>query len=62
MTMDKVEKLARFLCAQDRRDPDELEPGDVPQIDGRMRNGDPGHFRWREYVKQAKAIIKLLAE
>ncbi len=63
---DKEIKLARFLCKKARRDPDKLEPGNAPYgddeteaIDGYLK-GDPSHYSWREFVPQAREIIKLL--
>ena len=58
--MNKTEKVARVICENSGYDPDSLEPGDLPRIDGTCPNGDPGHFMWRTYIKLAKKIIKAL--
>jgi len=56
-----VQRVARVLCMQARRDPDALEAGDVYGIDGRKPNGDPAHYNWREYVGDATEIILSMA-
>lgn len=53
-----VERVARHLAGLY---PDRLEPGDMPCIDGRMKNGEPGHFWWRNFVTQAEGIVAALA-
>jgi hypothetical protein len=54
---DKIEKVARALCASVGYDPDQLEPGDRFGIDGRMPNGDPAHKMWRSYADRAEVLI-----
>lgn len=58
--MNKTEKVARIICKDQGCNPDALEPGDRPRIDGTCPNGDPGHFVWRQFVPLAKKIIKAL--
>lgn len=53
-----VEAAARALCYLDHGDPDGLEPGDVPCIDGYKKNGDPAHFLWRDYVERAEVALR----
>ena len=56
----KAELVARIICKYHGYDPDKLEPGSLPKIDGTCPNGDPGHFMWRQYVTLANKIIKVL--
>jgi len=49
--------VAKTICKHMGYDPDYIEPGDVPQIDAVLPNGDPGHFLWREFVPLAEKII-----
>lgn len=56
-----IERIARVLCQQADCDPDALEPGDVFGVDGH-RHGEPGHFMWREFVKDVRAIIEAMRE
>lgn len=58
---DQIEQVARVLCRQSGLDPDKLEPGDLPQIDGRLRNGDPAHFMWRDFQDRAAEIVALFS-
>jgi len=58
--MTKIEIIARIICKDRGRDPDELEPGDLPKIDGICKNGDPGHFTWRQEISLAKKILDAL--
>lgn len=51
------ERVARHLAGAY---PDKLEPGDFPSVDGQMRNGEPGHFWWRNFLEQAKGIVAAL--
>ena len=55
-----MKALARLLARQYGRDPDSLEAGDLPQIDGNLPNGDPAHFSWREFTDKANEIIQLM--
>lgn len=57
VTDEMVERGARALCKQRGGDPDRLEPGDVPCIDGYRRNGDPAHFVWRHHADEARACL-----
>lgn len=57
-----VERVARVLCQRNGYDPDSIEPGDLPRVDGRLKNGDPGHFLWREFVAPARAAIEAMRE
>ncbi|HPA20945.1 MAG TPA: hypothetical protein PLU30_24565 [Verrucomicrobiae bacterium] len=68
---DRIRAVARVLAADHARsagdlrddfDPDGLEPGDVPCIDGYMSNGDPGHFYWRQFVGVAEWCVDKLDE
>ena len=54
----KTERVARLLAEAHRLNPDQLEPGDLPRIDGYMPNGDPSHFIWRQFVPLAKKVIR----
>lgn len=59
--MTRKELVAHIICKEVRkRDPKELEPGDLPKIDGICPNGDPGHFAWRQETLLAKKILKAL--
>ena len=53
----KITIVARIIARQRAYDPDYLEPGDLPRIDGHKPNGDPAHYIWREFIKDAKEII-----
>lgn len=55
--MTKKEIVARTICKYYGSDPDELEPGDIPRTDGVCPNGDPGHFRWRDFRVLARKIL-----
>lgn len=61
-----IEKVARALCENEGRDPDYLEPGDDPYmnnttcIDGYNRKGEPCHFFWRHYDRDARAAIAIV--
>jgi hypothetical protein len=52
-----VELVARIICHDRGYDPDMLEPGDVPQIDGTCSDGSNGHYFWREFTELAEKII-----
>lgn len=60
---NKIEIVARILCEQmglmDDK-PDNLEPGSCPCVDGITPNGDPGHYRWRDFESNAKEILQAL--
>lgn len=58
--MNAEEAIARIICAESDYDPDYLEPGNLPVVDGECSNGDPGHFLWREFVPLAKKILTQL--
>jgi hypothetical protein len=60
--MRMIEKVARILCEDRGYDPDKLEPGNLPRVDGKCKNGDPGHYIWREFVPLAKKIIKSVSD
>ena len=51
--------IARAFVGMRGLNPDQLEPGDVYGVDGHMRNGDPAHYLWREYVDDER--VKMLA-
>jgi len=63
-----IERVARKLCWIRGYEPDQLEPGDDPYgndtslIDGRMPNGDPAHFMWRQFVKPARELFAEMRE
>lgn len=59
--MDKVERLARFLCKENDVDPNLVGPYRGSRDWGRVRL-DAGEVAWTQYVPEAKAIIDLLAE
>jgi len=61
MSDELVERVAKAICAERGFDPDCLEAGDEPVIDGYLRNGDPGHRLWREHVDEARAAIAAVA-
>ena len=54
----KTERVARLLAKDKGYDPDALELGDLPRIDGYMKNGDPAHYMWRQFVPLAKKVIR----
>lgn len=62
-----VEEVARHLCEVNGGDPIALEPGDDPYgdnssiVDGKMPNGEPAHFRWREWHLAAERVIHVIA-
>jgi hypothetical protein len=58
---DLIEAMARAMCAENGRDPDQLEPGDALGIDGH-RNGEPCHFKWRHWTDAATAALAALRE
>lgn len=66
MADSMIERVARALCIQRGREPDQLESGDDPRqndtsvIDGHMPNGDAAHFSWREFENDARAIITVM--
>lgn len=53
-----INGVARILCKQSGYDPDYLEPGDIYGVDGVNKNGDECHFMWKEYVRDAKEIVR----
>ena len=55
---DTVEVIARTLCAP--FDPESLEPGDEPCIDG-WSGSEPCHFLWRDFVPNAHTILAALS-
>jgi hypothetical protein len=55
-----IEIVAKIICEDQGYIPEELEPGDLPCIDGELPNGDPGHYKWREYVSLARKILRIL--
>jgi hypothetical protein len=58
--MNIVKQIARVLCEDRGYDPDQLEPGNVPCVDGVCPNGDPGHYMWREFMPLALKICDLI--
>ena len=54
--MKNIESIARIICEDGKCNPDDLEPGDLPKIDGTCPNGDPGHYLWRHFVPLAEKI------
>jgi hypothetical protein len=62
MSESMIERVARAICRANGRDPDRLEPGDAPGIDGQLPNGDPAHFVWKHYMDEARAAIEALRE
>ena len=64
-----IELVARAICGTDA---DNLEPGSCPGDrddstamivpDGRNRNGEFCHFRWREYEPKARAVLNAIKE
>lgn len=62
----QVERIARLICKQRRRDPNKLEPGNVPYhddafpaTDGQL-NGEAAFLSWREFVKDAHEILSMI--
>lgn len=55
--MAPIERAARVICEHRGIDPDYLEPGDAYGIDEYLANGDPAHFKWREFVELARAVV-----
>jgi hypothetical protein len=60
MSESMIERVARAICRANGRDPDRLEPGDAPGIDGQLPNGDPAHFVWKHYMDEARAAIEAM--
>ena len=60
MGLNRLEKVARIICIDEGSDPDKLEPGNLPRVDGICSNGDPGHYLWREFEPLARKILKAL--
>lgn len=66
MTTELVEAMARAACIADGYDPEQLEPGDDPYMngtpvdDGRNRKGEICHFYWRRYVDRVEPLLPFL--
>ena len=60
-----VERMARTACALAGYKCDVLEPGnlyagqpdEVEHIDGYCPNGDPGHWRWKDFLEHARIML-----
>jgi hypothetical protein len=57
-----IELGARALCKERGYDPDQLEPGDLPCVDGRNAKGEPCHFLWRDFAPRALLVLKAIRE
>lgn len=53
----EIEAAAWALCKATGHEPDALEPGDLPRLDGYNRKGEPCHFLWRDFMNKAKVTL-----
>lgn len=55
------EKIARAICEELGRDPDQLEPGNAHGVDEEF-NSEPHFCLWRMYGEAADAVLAAMRE